>query len=94
MEKLKKGKAVLNEAAELFDLPADVVAGLPHVEVIGNREFFMEQHRGILSYSGEEIAINGENLIIRVHGEGLALVSMTGEALRIKGEISRVEWVK
>ena len=54
----------------------------------------MEQNRGILSYSGEEIAINGENLIIRVRGEGLALVSMTGEALRIKGSISQVEWVK
>ena len=94
MEKLKKGKAVLSEAAELFDLPADVVAGLPHIEVVGNQECFMEQHRGILSYSGEEIAINGENLIIRVRGEGLALVSMTGEALRIKGSISQVEWVK
>ena len=94
MEKLKNGKAVLSEAAELFDLPADVVAGLPHIEVVGNQEFFMEQHRGILSYSGEEIAINGENLIIRVRGEGLALVSMTGEALRIKGSISQVEWVK
>ena len=94
MEKRNKGKAVLSEAAELFDLPADVVAGLPHIEVVGNQEFFMEQHRGILSYSGEEIAINGENLIIRVRGEGLALVSMTGEALRNKGSISQVEWVK
>ena len=92
MEKLKKGKAVLSEAAELFDLPADVVAGLPHIEVVGNQEFFMEQHRGILSYSGEEIAINGDALIVRVRGTGLELVSMTGEALRIKGVIDRVEW--
>lgn len=89
----KKEKNVLSEAAEIFDLPADVIAGLPHVEVIGDREFFMEQHKGILSYSSEEIAINGDKLIVRVHGTGLALVSMTGEALRIKGTISRVEWV-
>ena len=94
MERERRVKRPLSEAAELFDLPADVVAGLPHIEVVGNQEFFMEQHRGILSYSGEEIAINGENLIIRVRGEGLALVSMTGEALRIKGSISQVEWVK
>ena len=95
MERNRKERGgVLDSVAELFDLPADVVAGLPHIEVVGNQEFFMEQHRGILSYSGEEIAINGENLIIRVRGEGLALVSMTGEALRIKGSISQVEWVK
>ena len=94
MEKLKKGKAVLSEAAELFDLPADVVAGLPHIEVVGNQEFFMEQHRGILSYSGEEIDVNGEAMIVRVYGQGLELTSMTGDALRIRGNISRVEWVK
>ena len=47
------------------------MAGLAHVEMMGNRHFYMEHHQGILSYSGEEIAINGENLIIRVRGRGL-----------------------
>ena len=55
MDKNRGRKGVLAGAAELFDLPADVVAGLPHVEVVGNREFYMENHRGILSYGGEEI---------------------------------------
>lgn len=82
----------MTDLAELFDLPADVVAGLPHVELVGNSQFYMEHHRGILSYSGEEIAINGDALIVRVRGTGLELVSMTGEALRIKGVIDRVEW--
>ena len=85
-------RKLFSEAAELFDLPADVVAGLPHVELVGNSQFYMEHHRGILSYSGGEIAINGDALIVRVRGTGLELVSMTGEALRIKGVIDRVEW--
>ncbi len=93
MEKNKKDMVVFREAAELFDLPGDVVAGLPHVELIGNSHFYMERHRGILSYSGEEIDINGDKMIIRVRGTGLELVSMTGEALRIRGTISQVEWV-
>ena len=79
MEKMKREKRVLSEAAELFDLPADLVAGLPHVEVMGSSYFYMERHRGILSYS--------------VYGKGLELVSMTGDALRIQGTIARVEWV-
>ena len=60
---------------------------------MGNRQFYMENHRGILSYSGEEIDINGDGLILRVYGRDLELVSMTGEALRIRGIITRVEWV-
>lgn len=91
MERSKK--ALLGEAAELFDLPMDLMAGLPHVEVMGNRQLYMEKHRGILSYSNEEIAIGAEGLILRVFGKGLELMSMSGEALRIRGEISRVEWV-
>lgn len=93
MEKNKRENRVLSGAAELFDLPADLVAGLPHVELMGNEQFYMENHRGILSYSGEEIAVNGDKLIVRVHGRNLELVSMTGEALRIRGTIDRVEWV-
>lgn len=93
MEKNKRENRVLSGAAELFDLPADLVEGLPHVEMVGGGHFFMEHHRGILSYSGEEIDINGDKMIVRVCGQGLELVSMTGDALRIRGEISQVEWV-
>lgn len=37
MERNRKGKdgGVLGAVAELFDLPADVVAGLPRLEMIG-----------------------------------------------------------
>ena len=94
MEKRKKENGVLAGAAELFDLPGDMVAGLPHVEVVGSGHFYLENHRGILSYSGEEIDVNGDGMVIRVYGSGLELVSMTGDALRIRGTIQRVEWEK
>ena len=94
MEKIKRESRMLSGAAELFDLPADLVEGLPHVEMVGGSHFFMEHHRGILSYSGEEIDINGDKMIVRVYGQGLELVSMTGGALRIRGNIEKVEWVK
>ena len=94
MDFLKRDKNIWLGAAELFDLPPDLVAGLPHMEMLGDRYFYMERHKGILSYSGEEIDINGEKTIVRVYGENLELTSMTGDQLRIKGTISRVEWVK
>lgn len=93
MEKGKREKRVLSGAAELFDLPADLVAGLIHLEVLGNQQLYMENHRGIISYSDQEIAVSGGGVILRVQGEGLTLVSMTGNALRIQGDILRVEWV-
>ncbi len=93
MERGKREKLVLSGAAELFDLPVDLVAGLPHVEVLGNRQLYMEHHRGIIAYSGEEISISGSGMILRVRGRDLVLVSMTGDALRIQGTLQSVEWV-
>lgn len=89
----KREKQVLSGAAELFDLPVDVVAGLPHVEVLGDRQLYMENHRGIVSYSGEEIAVSGGGMLLRVRGRDLVLVSMTEGALRIQGTLRSVEWV-
>lgn len=95
MERKRKDKAgtVLNAVAELFDLPADVVAGLPHLELIGDRQLYLEHHTGILSYSEAQIDANTAAGVLRVKGERLSLLAMTAEELRIGGMISGVEWV-
>lgn len=93
MEKIKRGLGLIRETADVFDIPADLAGKVPHVELLSNRNFYMENHRGILSYSGEEIAVNGQGLVVRVIGSGLELESMTTTDLRIRGTIERVEWV-
>lgn len=93
MEKWKRSLGIIRETAEVFDIPEDLAGKVPHVELLGNRNFYMENHRGILSYSGEEISVNGQGMVVRVIGSGLELESMTTTALRIRGTIDRVEWV-
>ena len=46
MERNRRGRedGVLTAAAELFDLPADVVAGLPRLEMVGSRQLYLEHH--------------------------------------------------
>ena len=93
MERNRKGKGrVLESVAELFDLPADVVAGLPRLELVGDRQLYLEHHAGILAYSEEQIDVNTTAGALRVRGEGLSLLAMTAEELRIGGRIAAVEW--
>lgn len=94
MERNKREKNIFSDTAELFDLPIDLLSGLPHVELMGNRQFYMENHRGILSYSEDEIAVSADGLIVRIFGKKLELMSMSADALRIRGAIERVEWVQ
>ena len=86
--------ALLARAARLFDLPADAVANVPRVEVLGDNELRMAPHRGILAYGPEEIHISGGKLVVLVRGSGLELRAMTPEELLITGTITSVEFMR
>jgi sporulation protein YqfC len=74
-----------------MDLPEDVVAGTPRLELIGDGELRMESHRGILAYGPEEIHISGGKLVVLVKGSGLELRAMDPAQLLITGHITAVE---
>ena len=91
MERKQRREGFLERTAEVFDLPGDVVAGLPRVEPTGSRELRMENHRGILAYGSEEIHISGGKLIVKVRGTGLELKAMNARELLITGTIFSVD---
>lgn len=86
------GQSLLDTVAERFDLPADVVAGLPRLELIGSRQLYLEHHTGILSYSEERVDAGTDAGILRVEGRGLTLLAMTADELRLGGTILSVTW--
>lgn len=96
MERNRRGRetGVLTTVAELFDLPADVVAGLPRLEMVGGRQLYLEHHSGILAYSETQIDVNTAGGVLRVKGDTLTLLAMTAGELRIGGQIFSVEWVR
>ena len=91
MERNRRREGILERTAELCDLPADVVAGLPRIELTGDSQLRMENHKGILSYGTDEIRVSGGKLIIRVVGEELELKAMNATELLICGRLRAVE---
>lgn len=92
--KKEKELEILTRAADVFDLPADIIGSLPHIELIGDCQLLLSCHQGILSYSTEAIDINGGKLIVRLSGENLELTAMNGSELRVKGRITKVELMR
>ena len=95
MERNRRDKegGVLSTVAELFDLPADVVAGLPRLEMVGSRQLYLEHHTGILAYSQEQVDANTSAGVLRIRGTDLTLLAMTAGELRSGGRIDVVEWL-
>lgn len=90
MERRPRKSSLLEKTAEVFDLPADAVAGLPKLELVGDKELRVENHKGILAYGREEIHVSGGAFLIKVAGEELELRAMTGLELLITGRIRQI----
>ncbi|WP_209344011.1 YabP/YqfC family sporulation protein [Flavonifractor sp. AGMB03687] len=91
MERNRKREGLLEKTAEVLDLPGDVVAGLPLLELTGSRELRMENHKGILAYGSEEIHISGGKMVVKVRGTDLELKAMNASQLLITGDIAAIE---
>lgn len=89
----KRRPGLAERAARLFDLPGDALAGLPRVELVGNGEVRMENHRGILSYGTQEIHVSGGAFGICICGEGLEVRVMNALELLITGRITEIRIV-
>ncbi len=79
-------------AAELLDLPVESLAGVPRLTVVGCRSAVVEQHRGLLLYSPEQIEVEGGHVRLRIRGDKLRLQAMDREALLVRGDIVSVEF--
>lgn len=92
MEKKHKKETLFRRASTALDLPTHALANLPHVELFGDTELRVENHRGILSYASEEIHISGGAYLLKIQGESLDLRTMTGVELLITGRISGISF--
>lgn len=91
MEQKPRRRSAAEKVAQVFSLPADAVAGLPLIELIGDAQLRVERHRGILAYDPKEIHIGGGRVTIRVRGLDMELRSMNRAELLITGRIFSVE---
>lgn len=89
---MDRKESLLERASQALDIPSDAMAGLPRIELLGDRELRMEYHKGILAYGTEEIHISGGKLVVRVRGSGLELRSMNPTELLITGQILSLDF--
>jgi sporulation protein YqfC len=88
-----KEAGLLLKAAEMLDLPGEVVAGVARIEITGGREIIIENHGGILEYGPNEIDVNSDGVILRIQGDGLEIRAMTATELSIRGMVLSLEFV-
>lgn len=89
---MKEAKNILARTAQLLDLPADVLAGLPRVELVGTGVCAVEPHKGLLQYDPSCIAIATCVGVLEISGSELTIEAMNRARLTVRGKVVSVVW--
>ena len=71
--------------ADTMRIPKDVVMDLPRVSVCGDREIYIENHKGLVEYTDSDIRIKMRGGIMRVSGVSLRIIVMEYDRIVING---------
>ncbi|CAG7619948.1 sporulation protein YqfC [Paenibacillus allorhizosphaerae] len=79
--------------AKLLDLPQDVVMDLPRMTMIGNRQLYIENHRGVLHFSNESLKLALSKGRLEVYGQELVIRAIMTEEVFIEGVIQDIKYI-
>lgn len=87
-----KPKAI-ERIGELLEMPTYGLTDTPHFEMVGNRELMVENCKGVIEYTDEQIRFSAGRFLVSLKGRGLYLKSMNDSSLLICGTILSMEFL-
>ena len=74
-----------------FDIPEDALGSVPRITLTGDRRVLIENHRGLLAYEKDHIAVNGGRVMVKLRGDGLELRAMDRSEILVAGQFFSLE---
>lgn len=87
---MNKVRRLFLKAAQALDLPADILAGVPRVELIGGQECSVEPHQGLREYTKEKISVATTIGIVAIIGSNLEVKRMNAQRITVSGHVFQV----
>lgn len=85
-------KCISESVADIWGVPKDVIMNLPRLTILGDKEIYIENHKGILEYTNHEIRISTPLGAMRICGKGLVIDRIRLEDIVISGSFTKVEY--
>ncbi|MGO4887228.1 sporulation protein YqfC [Anaerobacillus sp. MEB173] len=73
-----------------MELPADVMMDLPRITMIGQLHIYIENHRGVLQFSNQELRLLLKQGQLLIKGEDFVIKTILPEELLLEGKIEQV----
>jgi sporulation protein YqfC len=89
----KWGQLVRNWMANKMDLPQDVMMDLPRITMIGQIHIYVENHRGLLSFTDKELRLLLKQGQLLIKGKGFVIKTILPEEILLQGKIDQVVYI-
>lgn len=76
--------------AAILDLPQDVVQDLPRITMIGGVQLTVENHRGVLRFTPDNLMLAMEQGKLEITGKDLVIRTIGKEDVYVEGQIAGV----
>ncbi len=86
----RKLKTLLSEFA---DIPADILWDLPRMTLIGQLHVYIENHKGIFSFTDHELQLNLTKGRLKISGENLVLKILYSDEILLEGWIRELAFI-
>ena len=80
--------------ADTLRVPKDAVMDLPRVSICGDKEIYVENHKGLCEYTDTDIRFKTRDGLVHITGSGLRIIIMRYASMVINGTFIRVEYEK
>ncbi|ANB61144.1 sporulation protein YqfC [Anoxybacteroides amylolyticum] len=79
--------------ANQLELPADVIMDLPRITMIGHIHIYIENHRGLLTFSDKELRLLLKQGQLLVRGDEFVIKTILPEEILLEGKIQQVVYL-
>ncbi|MDD6072149.1 MAG: YabP/YqfC family sporulation protein [Clostridiales bacterium] len=76
-----------------MEIPRDVLYGDVLIRLSGNRQAIIENYKGILLYTSEEVVIACKKVTLRIYGCGLHIQYFSGTDMKVTGDIETITYL-
>ncbi|MBP3951299.1 sporulation protein YqfC [Bacillus suaedae] len=86
----KMRQQMSNWMTKQMQLPADVMMDLPRITMIGQLHIYIENHRGVLRFSNQELRLLLKQGQLLIKGDHFVIKTILPEELLLEGRIDQV----
>lgn len=84
---------IMEGLSETMKLPSDILAGAPIMTLVGNRQVSIENYKGIIEYTEEQIRVQTKIGRIHIEGKRLNIEYYTVDDMRVTGNITMIQFL-